>query len=152
VGSTPSYTRPDLKAFRGHYRFGAMPYRLIYLGLGLVAVAAIALGILLTPEGEEVVLPDVIESISPAPGDLVLPQAVLVIDLPVGYKAEIWVDGWPISDATFFEATGVYRWAPSPSHPVFQTWTPGPHTVRIVWDTYTGLPDPGSFEWTFRVG
>ncbi len=129
-----------------------MPYRLIYLGLGLVAVAAIALGVLLSPEGESVDLPKAIESVSPEPGDLVPPQTTLVIDFEVGYEAQIWVDGWPLADATFVPATGVYRWAPSPSSPTLQEWAPGEHTIRITWDTYTGLPDPGSFEWSFRVG
>jgi hypothetical protein len=129
-----------------------MPYRLIYTGLALVAVAAIALGVVLSPTGETVDLPGPIESISPQPGALVPPQTAIEIDLEVGYQAQIVVDGWPISDATFVEATGVYRWAPSPTHPTITEWTPGEHTIRITWDTYTGMPDTGTFEWTFRVG
>lgn len=128
-----------------------MPYRAIYIGLGLIGVAAIALGVLLSPEGEEVTLPGPIEAVSPEPGSRVPPQAVLEIDLEVGYEAEIVVDGWPIRDATFVAATGVYRWSPGPSHPNFTEWTPGEHTVHITWNTYTGLPDTGSFEWCFRV-
>lgn len=129
-----------------------MQYRLIYIGLALVGVAAIVLGIALSPEGETVELPGPIESISPQPGDLVPLQATVEIDLEVGYLADITIDGWPVADATFVEATGVYRWTPTGSHPTIQEWTPGDHTVVIVWNTYTGLPDTGSFEWTFRVG
>lgn len=129
-----------------------MPYRLIYLGLALIAVAAVALGFALSPEGQEIELPDPIESVSPHPGDLIPPQASIEIDLEVGYEAEIVVDGWPVTDADFVRATGVYTWAPSPSHPTINEWTPGEHTVRITYNTYTGLPDTGSFEWTFRVG
>ena len=129
-----------------------MPYRLIYLGLGLVALAAIALGLALSKEGEPVELPGPVESVSPSPGDLVPPQTTLEIDLEVGYVAEIIVDGWPVTDAAFVEATGVYRWSPGPTHPTIQQWAPGTHTIRIVWDTYTGLPDQGFFEWSFRVG
>lgn len=129
-----------------------MPYRFIYLGLGLFALAAIALGLALSKEGESVELPGPVESVSPSPGDLVPPQTTLEIDLEVGYAAEIFVDGWPVTDAVLVEATGVYRWSPSPTHPTIQQWGPGEHTIRIVWDTYTGLPDQGSFEWTFRVG
>lgn len=140
-----------------------MPYRLIYFGLGLMAVAAIALGVAFSPDGEAIVLPLPIEAVSPEPGDMVPPQAILEIDLEVGYEAQISIDGWPLStrpvstpgnesDATFEAATGVYRWSPSPSHPTINVWTPGEHTVSIVWDTYTGLPDTGTFEWTFRVG
>ena len=129
-----------------------MSYRLIYIGLGLVGVAAVALGFLHSAEGEEVVLPEALESVSPSPGSLVPPQASIEVDLEVGYEATIFVDGFPVNNATFVDATGVYRWAPTPTDPVVTEWSPGEHTVRVVWDTYTGLPDPGSFEWTFRVG
>lgn len=129
-----------------------MPYRLIYTGLALVGLAAITLGILLTPEGEQVDVPGPIESVSPTPGSRVPPQAGIEIDLEVGYEAEIVVDGWPINDASFVRATGVYRWSPHPNHPTITEWAPGEHTVTVTWNTYTGLPDTGSFEWTFRVG
>ena len=129
-----------------------MPYRLIYIGLGLIGLAAIALGFVFSTDGETTDFPEALESVSPEPGDLVPPQATLEIDLQVGYAADIVVDGWPIADATFVEATGVYRWDPSPSSPTIQQWTPGEHTVSITWDTYTGLPNPGSYEWSFRVG
>ena len=129
-----------------------MPYRLIYIGLGLVGLAAIALGLVFSIDGEAADLPESLESVSPQPGDLVPPQTTLEIDLEVGYAATILVDGWPISDATFVKATGVYRWTPSPSSPTIQEWTPGEHTVSITWDTYTGLPNPGSYQWSFRVG
>ena len=129
-----------------------MPYRYIYIGLGLLGIAAIVFGIAFSPEGDAIEVPEPIEQISPEPGDLVPPQATLEIDLEVGYVADITVDGWPITDARFVEATGVYTWAPGPSSPTFTEWTPGEHTVSITWNTYTGLPDTGSFEWTFRVG
>lgn len=128
-----------------------MPYRLIYIGLALIAVATIALGIVFSREGEPVVLPGPVESVSPRPGDMVLPQAILEVDMEVGYALEIRVNGWPITDATFVEATGVYRWAPSPTHPAIQAWPPGEQVIEIFWDTTIGLPDPGSFTWTFRV-
>lgn len=129
-----------------------MPYRLIYIGLGLIAVSAIAFGFVFATDGESVEFPEPVEAVSPAPGDMVPPQAAIEIDLAVGYEANITVDGWPINDAQFVEATGVYRWAPSVDHPTIQEWTPGEHTVTIVYNTYTGLPDTGSFKWTFRVG
>lgn len=129
-----------------------MPYRLIYLGLGLVAVAAIAFALAFAGGGEELAVPEEIEALSPQPGDLVPPQAGIEVDLPVGYVAEIYVDGWLVLDAVFVEGTGVYRWAPSPSNPTVTEWAPGEHTVRVAWDTVRGLPDPGEFEWTFRVG
>ena len=129
-----------------------MPYRYIYIGLGLVLVAAVAFGFALGGGGDPVVLPGPIEGIHPQPGDLVPVQSGIEIDLKVGYDAEIYVDGWLVQDAVFVEGTGVYRWSPSPSNPTINEWTPGAHTIRIVYDTVNGLPDPGEFEWTFRVG
>ncbi|HWB88528.1 MAG TPA: hypothetical protein VG872_04895 [Acidimicrobiia bacterium] len=129
-----------------------MPYRLIYLGLALVAVAAIVIGIAISPEGETVELPGPVEEVSPAPGHLAPSQAIVEIDLEHGYVVDIVIDGWPVTDAVFVESTGVYRWSPSPSHPTINEWVPGEHTVSIVWNTATGLPDTGSFEWSFRTG
>lgn len=130
-----------------------MPYRWIYAGLALLGVAAIALGVALSPEGEPVELPAPLEAVSPRPGDAVLRQAVLEVDLAVGYVADIYVDGFlvPASEVTFVEATGVYRWSPRPSGAYLTEWTPGVHTVRVEWTRSTGLPDVGFFEWTFRV-
>lgn len=125
---------------------------MIYIGLGLVAVAAIAFGIVFYTSGESVDPPLPIEAIHPQPGDLVPQQTTLEVDLEVGYRAEIVVDGWQIDDATFVEGTGVYRWSPSPSNPTINEWTPGSHTVQVSWDTIDGLADPGTYEWTFRVG
>ncbi len=129
-----------------------MPYRLIYIGLGLVAISAIALGIAFSTEGEPTTLPEPLEAIFPEPGSMVPLQTTIEIDLPNGYAAQIWVDGWPVTNASFVEATGVYTWSPGPGDPNIQEWAPGEHTIRVTWDTYAGLPDPGSYEWSFRVG
>ena len=130
-----------------------MPYRWIYAGLALAAVAVIALGVALSPEGEPVELPAPLEAVSPRPGDAVLRQAVLEVDLDVGYVADIYVDGFlvPPDEIDFVEATGVYRWAPRPGGTYLTEWTPGTHTVQVEWTRSTGLPDVGSFQWTFRV-
>lgn len=129
-----------------------MPYRFIYAGLALVGVAAVIFGVVLAREGDAIELPGPIEAISPEPGSQVPVQTPIEIDLEVGYLANIWVDGWPVANATFVEPTGVYRWSPGPTSPSITEWTAGEHSVRIVWNTYTGLPDTGTFEWTFRVG
>lgn len=129
-----------------------MPYRYIYIGLGMVAVAAVALGFALSDSGEPLALPEPIEAIYPEPGDMVTFQVGVEIDMKVGYSADIYVDGWLVQDPVFVEGTGVYRWSPSPSNPTINEWTPGEHTIRVVFDTVNGLPDPGEFEWSFRVG
>lgn len=128
-----------------------MTYRLIYGGLGLLAVAAIALGVALNREGEPVELPGPIEAVSPAPGSSAIRQATLEIDLEVGYEATIVVDGFPVPNPDFVPGTGVYTWEPRPDSPVMTEWTPGEHAVRVEWRRVSGNPDFGSFEWTFRV-
>lgn len=128
-----------------------MSYRLVYVGLGLLAVAAIVLGVVFAQEGEPVELPPPLEEVTPSPNDVALRQAFLEIDLEVGYEADIYVDGFLVRNPRFVEATGVYRWQPTPASPVITEWTPGEHTVRVEWRRVTGTPDVGSFEWTFRI-
>ena len=130
-----------------------MRYRLIYLGLGALAVAVILLGVVFGQGGDPVVLPDPVESVSPRPGDSVLRQAVIEVDMEVGYELAIFVDGFRVPDTeiAFIEGTGVYRWAPTPTGLYLTEWSPGVHDVRIEWNTVSGLSDVGSFEWSFRV-
>jgi hypothetical protein len=129
-----------------------MSYRLIYIGLGLLVVAAVAFGVALSDSGEPVTLPDPVEAVYPLPGDLVPFQTTLQVDMEVGYSAAIYVDGWLVQDVNFIEGTGVYTWEPSSSNPTINEWAPGEHTIRVEYNTVSGLPDVGEFEWTFRVG
>lgn len=130
-----------------------VPYRLIYSGLGLVALAAVLLAVAFGGGGEPTPLPDPIESLTPHPNDSALSQAILEVDLMAGYRAQIYVNGFliPENEVVFVEPTGVHRWQPTPNSLVMQAWTPGTHAVRIVWDSLSGLPSPGEFEWSFRV-
>lgn len=132
---------------------GSIPYRLVYAGLGLIAVAAVALAVAFGGGGDPVALPAVVESLGPGPGDTALAQAIIEVDLQPGFLAQIFIDGFPIpaGEITFVEATGVHRWQPAATSLVFDRWSPGEHEVRIVWDSLAGLPQPGEFSWTFRV-
>lgn len=130
-----------------------MPYRFIYIGLGALVVAVVALAFALGGEGDPPDLPAPVESVFPLPGDAVLMQAFVEVDMEVGYTLDIHVDGFlvPEGEVDFVEGTGVFRWAPSATSLYLDSWTPGEHTVRIVWDTVAGLPDRGEYTWTFRV-
>lgn len=130
-----------------------MPYRLIYAGLGALALAVIVLAVAFGGGGEPLVLEPPLEAVKPAPNDQVLRQAIIEVDVEVGYDVAIFVDGFrvPTEEVVFVDATGVYRWQPNPLGLYLQEWTPGTHTVRIEWDTFSGTPDPGFFEWEFRV-
>lgn len=130
-----------------------MSYRLVYGGLALLALAVLALGIALAPSGETVPLPAQVEAVFPRPGDAVIRQTVIEVDMATGYAAELVVDGFPVppGEVGFVEATGVHRWSPSPTSLFLTEWRPGSHTVEVRWRSITGLADVGSFSWSFRV-
>lgn len=127
-------------------------YLFIFLSLGLAAISVVTLAFLFgSPEGSQEPLPAVIEEISPLPGSQVPMQTPIEVDMPVGYRAEIFVDGFrvPDSEVRFVEGTGVHSWAPTRSSTI--VWGPGPHTVSVRWRKLSGLPDEGSYGWRFRV-
>src|SRR5210317_36323 len=128
-------------------------YRFIILLLTGLLALVITWGISFSQDNsEELVLPNSIENIYPLPYDQVPQQASLEIDLPVGYQLTLIVDNYiiPQSEIQYAEATGVYIWRPGPGK-TFETWNPGKHTVRISWDTITGLPDFDEYEWEFTT-
>ena len=128
-------------------------YRFIILLLTGLLALVITWGISFSQDNsEELVLPNSLENIYPLPYDQVPQQASLEIDLPVGYQLTLIVDNYiiPQSEIQYVEATGVYIWRPGPNK-TFETWNPGKHTVRIGWDTITGLPDFGEYEWEFTT-
>lgn len=127
-------------------------YRLLYAGLGLALVAVVALTVALSPSGTESRLPDPVERIFPRPADSVVRQTVIEVDMAVGYELVLFVDGFRISPVEIDVQTGtnLHTWQPAPGR-FLETWEPGPHEVRIEWDSTAGLPDPGSYSWTFRV-
>jgi hypothetical protein len=127
--------------------------RLPYLAFGLALAALAAVVVLAYPEGREAVLPDPLEEVFPLPGDAVVRQTAVEVELPVGYSLEIFVDGRPVpaTEIGHTPSTGVWIWQPAPGGSIEQ-WTAGEHTVRISWDRVAGgRPDPGEYEWSFRV-
>ena len=126
---------------------------MIYLGLAALAIAVVSLGIAFTPEGEMTEIPAPIESVVPTPGSSVIRQTSVEIDLEFGHEATIFVDGFalPENELVHVDATGVYRWAPSPASNVMAEWEPGEHAVRVEWVRIVDSPISGTFEWSFRV-
>ncbi len=127
-------------------------YRLILTLLGVAFAAVVVAAVVFTPSGRTPDLPDALDSYSPADGATVLRQTDLVIDLGPGYAIDLIVDGTPIPDAELgiVEETGRFTWQPGPGK-TFEEWTPGFHAIEVTWDRVTGLPDPGSLRWRFRV-
>ena len=127
-------------------------YLFIFLALGLAAAAVVALAFLFgSPDTGREPLPSALEEIAPLPGSQVPIQTPVEVDVPVGYRVEIFVDGFrvPDSEVRFVEGTGVHSWAPARSTVI--VWGPGPHTVSVRWRKVSGLPDEGEYSWDFRV-
>jgi len=127
-------------------------FRIVVIASSL-ALAAIAVAVALSPSGSEADLPPPIESVFPPPGDTVVRQTAIEVDLPVGYRIEFEVDGTTIPAGEIGEtpATGVFIWQPGPTT-LLPGWSPGDHTVTVRWERTIGSsPDIGTFTWTFRV-
>ena len=127
-------------------------YRLVYAGLGLALVAVVALTVVFNPSGTESPLPEPVERVFPLPNDSVVRQTAVEIDMAVGYDIVLYVDGFRVSPAEIAiqAGTNLHSWQPAPGR-FLERWEPGPHEIRVEWDRATGLPDPGSHTWTFRV-
>lgn len=126
-------------------------YRLVYLGLVLALVAVIGATWALSADGDGDALPAAVELISPAPDATVLRQASVVVDMVAGYSIELRIDGVTIPDSELVvsDALGRFEWAPG-ADKSFEGWAPGLHEIDVSWNTATGLPDIGSFSWSFR--
>lgn len=65
---------------------------LIVLGIGVFAIA------FLLPTGSNQAFPAAIEAVQPAPGDEVLSQSQIGVDLRAGYTAELQLNGVPLPE------------------------------------------------------
>ena len=127
-------------------------YRVILALLGVAFAAVVVGAVLVTPSGRAPDLPDALGSYSPVDGATVLRQTRLVVDLAPDYDIDLVVDGAAIPDSELdvISETGRFTWEPGPGK-TFEEWTPGFHAIEVTWDRITGLPDPGSLRWRFRV-
>lgn len=127
-------------------------YRTILLLLGLAFIAVVVGAVLFAPQGVPTRLDDAVETIAPGDGDLVFGDTTVVVDMDAAYRAHFVIDDIAIPDdqVTWTEPTGLHIFEPGPGKAI-EGWTPGFHTVVISWDRTTGLPDPGSTRWSFRV-
>lgn len=128
-------------------------YRRIYVALGVALLVVVALGVAFgSPEGAGGGRPYQIEAVNPEPGETVVRQTPIEVDVPAGYAIDLYVDNLliPAEELFFVEGTGVYSWQPQPGGTIPEL-APGQHTVLVRWRTLTGLPDEGEYSWTFRT-
>jgi hypothetical protein len=127
-------------------------YRRVMIGSIVALVAVVAAVWLINPLGDDAALPDPLEEVFPLPGDTVVRQTVISIDVPVGYDIEIEVDGIRIPQAEIgtVQATGRRSWGPGPGR-LWEMWEPGEHSVTVTWTRQSGRPDTGEYTWSFRI-
>ena len=143
------------------------------ISLGLVLVV---LGAQSATTGREAQnIPDVIERMSPGPGDQVLQQAQIVVDFVDGYGAELTVNGIDIETTRLDELssegntlspgsqlnippTAIYdpgnftiSFQPQVGAPI-ERFSQGEHTVTVrYWKVVDGPTKARSFNWTFEA-
>jgi hypothetical protein len=131
---------------------GQTTYRVTLLLLGTAFILVVIGTVLLAPSGSGEGLPDPVQRVSPADGELVLSQTRIILQLEPGYRASLIVDDVPVpADQVIFTVeTGLHVFTPGPGL-VVEEWSPGIHVVEASWERLSGLPDPGSMRWSFRV-
>jgi hypothetical protein len=127
-------------------------YRLVYAGLGLALVAVVVLAVAFAPSGTPTALPAPLVSVFPKPGDSVIRQTSVDVDVAATYTVVLFVDGARIPEAemTVLPGAGRYSWRPGPGR-IIETWSAGIHDVTVTWASTGNVPDTGEFSWTFRV-
>lgn len=128
-------------------------YSRIIAACTVALLLVVAVVWLVNPLGDDAALPDPLEGVFPLPGDTVVRQTMIEVDLPAGYEVELEVDGISIPDEELglLEGTGRWSWGPGPGR-LWDVWDGGEHSVTARWDRPAGTtPDPGSFTWVFRV-
>lgn len=131
---------------------GQTTYRVTLLLLGVAFIVVIVGAVLFAPSGSGGGLPDPVQRVSPADGELVLRQSRIVFLLQPGYRASFVIDDVPVPDdeVIFTEETGLHVFVPGPGRAI-EEWSAGFHVVEATWERLSGLPDPGTMRWSFRV-
>ncbi len=127
-------------------------YRSVLALLGVTFIVIVVGAVLILPEGTPTELPGPVRELAPRDGDLVLRQAKIEFRTDPSYRASFVIDGVPIPDdeVIYMNGTGIHVYQPGPGKAI-EEWSPGFHVVEAHWDRLSGLPDPGSITWSFRV-
>lgn len=126
--------------------------RLVIIGGLALALAFFAAAVLVyvnspDPNG----LPVAIQSVSPEPGDEVLRQADVTVDLAVGYTAELMINGIPIPESELFRVPALNQLTYGPSQlNTIQTLLADRNCATVrYWLIAGSEADAASFDWCF---
>ena len=145
--------------------------RLTTAAIATVGLAAIVYGVSISRTGDQSVRPPAgVDRFVPQPGDLVLRQAQVGIDLAAGYRGELVIDGQTVpvydmrthdcmintiafagKDSVFDPGQNTLYFTPSPGATI-ERFAPGEH--RIVARFWKLCEDPSTAQqtsWTFKV-
>lgn len=125
---------------------------MIILGLLTVAAGLMAIAIVVyvgNPRSTD--LPIAIQAVAPEPQTNVLSQSDVVVDLAVGYTAEIDINGIPVPEDQLFRVEGLNQLTFQPgAGQVIERLAPDQNCVRVrYWLIATGSADSSLFTWCF---
>jgi len=117
------------------------------------AFAILVLTVLISPDTKVAAVDDVIEQVSPAPGDEVLSQSEISIDLADGYDAELTLNGVAIPEAELRRTGGLNVVAFRPDQgKVVESLRPEVNCVNaLYWPVATGRSTARSYQWCFTA-
>ena len=122
--------------------------RLIILGILALAAGLFAAAVIVSSgNSDSLDLPVAIQSVSPGAGDNVLSQSDIVVDLAVGYTAELEVNGLLIPEADLFRVDGLNQVT---FRPGAGTLLPDQNCVQVrYWLIASGPADASLYTWCF---
>lgn len=122
---------------------------------GLVAASAVFATAIIVYAGNSggTDLPVAIQSVAPEPGDNVLSQADIVVDLAVGYTAELEVNGFAIPEEQLFRVEGLNQvtFKPGPNQ-ILERLRADQNCVQVrYWLIAAGSDDSNLYTWCFEA-
>lgn len=133
------------------------PGRVAVVVVGMLVVLNLGVWLIATSESGAPgpTLPEHIEMLSPAPGDVAKSQDTIIVDLRTGLTGSLVVNGHeiPRDQLELNEPLGVISFRPGPDKD-FERWPTGDIAVEVLtWPQTDDRPeDPDRYGWTFRVG
>lgn len=126
--------------------------RLIILGMLAAAASLFSIAVIIERDNPgSSALPVAIQQVSPEPGSNVLSQSDVLVDLAVGYTADLEINGFEIPEEELIRVSGLnqVRYMPGANKTVEQL-RPDQNCVRVrYWLISVGPNDAATYDWCF---